>query len=64
MKYSKPEFIKVQGSLPPITTNFAPPPVEQPPTLPEEGGGETEFFHLKRENKKISTPHNQKNNGV
>jgi hypothetical protein len=28
MKYSKPKIKKVNGKCPPITTNFAPPPVE------------------------------------
>lgn len=35
MKYKKPKLTKIQGKMPPITTNFAPPPVEEP-TLPEE----------------------------
>lgn len=30
MKYNKPKVKKVQGKMPPITTNFAPPPVERP----------------------------------
>lgn len=28
MKYNKPKLTKKKGNLPPITTNFAPPPVE------------------------------------
>lgn len=47
MKYEKPQFTKVQGKLPPITTNFAPPPVEQPPTFPE---GDNDLLNLIKKN--------------
>jgi hypothetical protein len=29
MKYKKPQIIGLEEKLPPITTNFAPPPVEE-----------------------------------
>jgi hypothetical protein len=29
MKYTKPQIIKKNDELPPLTTNFAPPPVEK-----------------------------------
>ncbi len=40
MKYSKPKLIKIQDKMPPITTNFAPPPVEKPPLPGEENDDE------------------------
>lgn len=38
MKYEKPEIYRIREKLPPITTNFAPPPVEIPesPIVPTE----------------------------
>lgn len=59
MKYKKPEIIKLNGKLPPITTNFAPPPVENPGN-PEEDPLDTPFLFNEKHKLMDKTYHNKK----
>ena len=47
MEYTKPGITKIKGKLPPITTNFAPPPVQRPESPDIEDPSEDEIFMKK-----------------